>query len=254
MPETKRVSSFFYFIFDITFQYSNIFEDQLNRRSANDSGGTPRSSRKRAKIDLSCSGKDVDAESSSSKEEDEIVSHVSTKFSPIYELSHYVSKKTMRRSASVIIWLPSGVGPGDHQAKFALRLVDEGCSLEIAILWPTCLQKLTTSNARTSVTTVHMKLLKHGIMLEDAEVVGFEEGLSNSRISTVHGMETNGVIPLGFACMTDFKKQNLGWSTCGSMAVYVRLESHTQANELHFDNSEFQMSSQSDTEGTASRF
>lgn len=60
--------------------------------------------------------------------------------------------------------------------------------------------------------------------MEDTEIVGFEEGLTSALVSTVHGVETKGLTPLGFPCSNSFEKCNLGCCVCGTMEVYVLLE------------------------------
>lgn len=79
--------------------------------------------------------------------------------------------------------------------------------------------------------------------MEDAQLVGFEEGLSAARVSTDHGVETKGQIPIGFVCKKTFQKYNLDWSGCQTMSFYVRLESYTQESEFHFEYNNFNGSS-----------
>lgn len=147
-----------------------------------------------------------------------ISSHMNqSSFSPMYEISHYISKKKVILSDSVVIWLPSGVGPNKHHRKYILRFVDDYYMLKASILWPACFQKFTMETTKPYVTTVQNKITKRAINLQDEDIVGFEDGLSNDGVSTVHVTETRRLIRLGFACMTDFNKQNLGWSKCGSM-------------------------------------
>lgn len=81
-----------------------------------------------------------------------------------------------------------------------------------------------TTDLRNNVKT---KFEEKRIMIEDAELVGFEEGLSAARVSTVHGVETKGQIEIIFACTNNFQKCNMSWSGCQTMGVYVRLEYHT---------------------------
>lgn len=149
--------------------------------------------------------------------------------------------------------VPSDVGASDYQAKIALRFIDDGCTVEVAILWHSCVQTYTNVSLKSSVTAMYAKLRKRGVNLEYAKVVGFEQGLSAVHLSTFHGMESKGLIPLGFACMTDFTKENPRWATCCSMAFYIQSQSHTQETELHFESGEFYSSSKSDTEGNSSR-
>lgn len=125
----------------------------------------------------------------------------------------------MRKGAFVIILLPSGVGTAENQTKYALRLVDEGCSLEIGILWPTSLQKMSSTEQNTSVAPLKYKLKKRGVVIEGAKIAGFTEGLSSARVFTIHSAETKGVTLLGFVCSANFHKENVGWSACGSMLV-----------------------------------
>lgn len=82
--------------------------------------------------------------------------------------------------------------------------------------------------------------------MEDSELVGFEEGLSVARVSTVHEVETKAVISLWFHCMGGYMKRNLGWSDCGTKVVYLRLEAQTQEAEMHFDINDFNISSLSE--------
>lgn len=84
-----------------------------------------------------------------------------------------------------------------------------------------------------------MKLLRKGIRLDDAEAVRPKEDLSASRVSTVHGVESKGYIPLGVSCMSNFRKENVGLSSWGSLAVYVRLESQAKEAELDFDDGNY---------------
>lgn len=154
----------------------------------------------------------------------------------------------MRKTASLLICLPSSIGPGDHQGKY-VRLIDDGCTLEVCVLWPSSLQGITITDVRTNIKT---KLEKKGITMEDAMLEGFEKGQSATRVSTVHGVEAKGQIPIGFACTNTFQKCILGWSGWQKMGFYVRLQSHTLESELHFDYNDFSMSSQSDAEDNAS--
>lgn len=95
----------------------------------------------------------------------------------------------MKLSSSIIIWFPSGVGPRQDQGKCALRLVDEVYPPEIGILWPSCFESFRKAYPKPSVTTVQTNLHKSRINLEDSEIVEFEEGMSNSRVFTVHGVK-----------------------------------------------------------------
>lgn len=72
-------------------------------------------------------------------------------------------------------------------------------------------------------------------------------------MSTVHGVETNGLIPLESPCMGNYFNFNAGSSSCGTMLVYVHLESQTKEAEMHFDNNDFNMSSPSEVEDYASK-
>lgn len=119
----------------------------------------------------------------------------------MYELCHFTSKSTMRKDVSIIIWLPYGVGPGQDQPKCALRRVDECCTLEICIRSVSSVQAVTSLNrTKLSVTAIQGKLRKRGVKLEDVEIVGLEEGLTDGRVSTAHGVQSEGFIPFGFAC------------------------------------------------------
>lgn len=98
------------------------------------------------------------------------------------------------------------------------------------------------SNERTSVQS---KLAKKGIMMEDAKLFGFEEGISASLVSTVHGVETKGFIPLGFLFMGNDMMRNVCWSKCGTKVLYLLLGSLAHQAEMQFDSNDFSMSSQS---------
>lgn len=89
----------------------------------------------------------------------------------------------MRKPASVIIWLASGVGPSENQDKYVLRLVHEGGSLEIVILWPTSLQNISSRERTPAVVLFQYKHNNRGVVMEDAKIVGFTEGLSSARVS-----------------------------------------------------------------------
>lgn len=63
-----------------------------------------------------------------------------------YLLWHFISGKNLRNVASLIIWLPSSVGPKSNQAKFPLPLGDGASALEIGVQWPSCLQSLNSDD------------------------------------------------------------------------------------------------------------
>lgn len=53
--------------------------------------------------------------------------------------------------------------------------------------------------------------MKKGVRVEDHEVLGFEERLSASCLSTVHVVESNISIVLRVCCMSNFRKKNVRW-------------------------------------------
>lgn len=81
--------------------------------------------------------------------------------------------------------------------------------------------------------------------MEDTELVGFKEGLSEAFLYTAHYMEMKGLIPLRFPCMVNYIKHNVYWSDCDTIVVYVRLESQTKDVEMHFDHNVFNISNHS---------
>lgn len=60
--------------------------------------------------------------------------------------------------------------------------------------------------------------------------------------------------PLGFSCNSNFEQCDLGLQEYATMDVYVRLGSHAQENELHFDYDDFNLNSPSDVEENVNAF
>lgn len=84
--------------------------------------------------------------------------------------------------------------------------------------------------------------------MKDEELGGFEEGLSATRVSTIHGFHRKGQILIGFACVNTFRKCNLGLSSCQTIGLYIRLEFHTKDSELLSGYNYFNMSRNADGE------
>lgn len=109
--------------------------------------------------------KDYNAKSSSSNIVKEAILPVTTSFVPVYLLSHFVLKSTMRRAAAVITRLRSGVGADEEQAQYSLRRTYDGIGVEVVMLCPSFIH--TVCGNLTGV-SLQKKLRRKGFELYDA--------------------------------------------------------------------------------------
>lgn len=155
---------------------------------------------------------------------------LSTDFTPLYMTASWTSTTGLDR-VSILLWLPSGIGAGVGMGKYGLRVVDEGTFLEVSYIWPKYI---------TSVEDIVERARLANCELEDSEIVGFNSAISSVRSSELQAVECQGYIELPYSVVGDIRERfNLGFSSCGSLLVLVRLTAHKDQSQVQYDSGTF---------------
>lgn len=112
---------------------------------------------------------------------------VAMEYSPLLQLSRWISKKANHEYLSLILWLPSDLGTSSTSVKYGLRVVDDGNCLEVSLVWPRTLIK---------GNVVAEAPLEAGSEMEDSEIFGFNVAVGTAQISSLYSVESKGLIPL----------------------------------------------------------
>ena len=84
-----------------------------------------------------------------------------TSFDALYEYALWSSMKVSKDRLTVLMWIPSGVKQDPVSAKYGLRIVDEGNTLEVTYMWPKVVTDISTILQKAKEKIAFWKTLNH---------------------------------------------------------------------------------------------
>lgn len=196
-------------------------------------GSTPESSRKRTRMVTDSEEMEPDENVAPDEKAGLSGPYMTTEFQPPFYVVPWTSKHSNTRRLTVFVWLSSGCGKSSIHARHAVRIINDGSTLEYSLLWPKNLQ---------SPREICDRFTASGLPLEDGEIIGLQTAISNARVSTIHGCQSMACIDLKPHRVVPnlVQMKSVGWSdVCGSYITAVRLHIHEEAKEIIFGEDDF---------------
>ena len=154
-------------------------------------------------------------------------------FKPLYLSSCWVERETTKKRITVAIVLPSGVGTGN----FSLRILENGMSIELKVVWPNPLANLNIMYRKWPSDPTDPIKKYHPKMIE------FESSLNELRDRSSEFIESYARIPLPFCVQTHIERKNhLAWRDSAVKMVYLYLKATMEDYVVLHDNEEFEIS------------